>query len=543
MASSPVPYRPSPEERDLYYFGLAGTPKLIARTSCDPWIKPEREIGWRTAQAHKRYATIGQHDIVSKWSTTLVNRFIQSLRGLKWSFFVPIRIGLDEDKEQVRNHPVILLIAVEENSLSWEEGILIASECRNTLQTSQIFDVEVEIQEGRCHDLAASAELERLVDPTMSYNKEPNSILLPLLSFPGYPIAYSEDRRGEGTIGLHVKLHGDASIYGLTCRHVVSADRAPKDHYNDPEESESQSHVQGSVVTFQDCVDRIESFGRDLEAQIKRIGGQKQRWDDYYHFDETKQGLRPSQANLLRLERFAREAVYVNIIMEGLREIENKNDRRIGHLAFHPPMEFSTHKKGYLKDWALIKLDESKFVEGPKNTVFIGNLPRCRQVGMSLLADGIVDGFLSLKGEFPERDHDVNASMIVGKMGAKTGLTFGIRNEVEAIIRKPSRDLGDLYAWKMLIIPLEGDFSAPGDSGSCIFNEWGEVIGLLTSSNGEDFWPEDPGQKVSPNEAAQTNVNELGCKRTKGMDITFADPIQWVFDDIEEFTSRKVELV
>lgn len=42
----------------------------------------------------------------------------------------------------------------------------------------------------------------------------------------------------------------------------------------------------------------------------------------------------------------------------------------IGHVAFMPPLEVS--KQGFLRDWALIRLDLSKYPDPVINKVFIG---------------------------------------------------------------------------------------------------------------------------------------------------------------------------
>ncbi|KAI1141763.1 hypothetical protein F5Y05DRAFT_423457 [Hypoxylon sp. FL0543] len=545
MASSAIPRRPSPEERDLYYYGLAGTPKLIARTSCGAWVKPRHADEPERGQIRKQYATVGEHDIVSKWSTNLVERIVRSLKDIKWSFFVPIRLGLDS--ESSRNYSVVLIIAVEENTLSWERCIEVAARCLDILYANGIVGVEVEIREGRCHDLAASADLERLVDTTKGYRRGMNKCLLPLLSLPGYPIAYSGDRGGYGTLGLHVRLRGDASTYGLTCRHAVSGGRAPMDHYKSAEESAPQYHVQGNKDGFYKCLRQIEDLSKVAEEEIKCLEGKKERWNSFYHLDKSKQHLCPTKLELEDLERLKMELAYAEKLVEGLGKIEDKNSRRIGCLAFHPPMELSSQTKGYTRDWALIKLDESRFLQEPKNAIFIGQkedqLNRGLPIGRRLVGD-----FLTLKTYITECD--MHTPCVVGKMGATTGLTFGKRNEVEAVVRRPSDQLEDQYARQMVIVPLEDEkrFSDKGDSGSCVFNYKGEVIGLLTSSTCEKFWPEDgnrkqhPRQDIALDEATQANANQLSRLPTCGTNITFADPIQWVFDDIKEFTSRDVEL-
>ncbi|KAI2463876.1 hypothetical protein F4781DRAFT_98528 [Annulohypoxylon bovei var. microspora] len=550
MTLSADPQKPSPEERDCYYIGLAGQPKLIARTSCDPWVKPfveeDRWQGLTYVPARKRYSAIHDRDMVSKWSADLAEQIIRSLRGCSWNFFFPIRIGLEHKREQ---YPVILVIAVENDSLSWEDGIPIALECRELLRKHDIHDVEVEIREGRRHFFAASAELESLVNLKRDYGSSPSYQVLPLLSLVGSPIAYLENRPGQGTLGLHVKLHGDESTYGLTCRHVVSRGRPAKDCYKLLPTSEPQYHIQANATTFEDCQWIVEYCIRRDEEMVEDLGGKKRRWEEYYYLDESKSHLCPTAVELYLLEFHTERLACAKKWIDPLRRIEDKSARMIGQLMFHSSMEFSTHQKGYLKDWALIKLDEHKFTESPKNRVFVGsrspdtpprtgplrNLPSLKNIA----ADK--DGILTLTHTYKEDKR----SMDVAKFGATTMLTYGLKTEIEAVVRKPGDLEGHQYAWQMVIIPSTGRFSDRGDSGSCVFNRFGQIMGLLSSSDNAGVWPEDgrrryPGGNISPSRADKSEGKQ--AEVPDGMDITFADPIQWVFDDIERFTSRKVEL-
>ncbi|KAI1208240.1 uncharacterized protein F4807DRAFT_461964 [Annulohypoxylon truncatum] len=553
MASPAEPRKPSPEERDNYYFGLAGTPKLIARTSCNPWVKQTRvEEGWNQSihvPIRKEYDTVDiESDIVAKWSPELVEQLICSLRGCEWSFFFPIRIGLERTIRDSSDFPTILLIAVEDGTLSWDEGINIALGCREVLRLHNIGDVEVEIREGRCHNLAASVELEGLVNPARGFD-EFNKTLLPLLSFPGYPVTYSENRRGQGTMGLHIKLQGDDSVYGLTCRHVVHRDRPAKESYKFSPESEPEYHAQATTETIQDVQYCLGKEIKRMSSYISELATEKQRWEDWYHLDESKSHLRPTEKELQALDWLNDEVAYVKKFIDPLERIEDKDARKIGQLMFHSPLEFSAHQKGYLKDWALIKLDECKFPESPKNAVFVG---AASLDGSNHDADSEFrawlrfskkdeNGFLSLRKSYVS----LRKKMIVCKRGATTGLTLGKKNAVEAVIRKPAGLEGDQYAWQMIIIPLHGRFSAAGDSGSCVFDSQGRIVGLLSSSDDKGDWLRDgrrryPGENISPRRVDKDDGRLEPIP--DGMDITFVDPIQWVFDDIERFTSRKVEL-
>ncbi|KAI0888130.1 uncharacterized protein GGS22DRAFT_198010 [Annulohypoxylon maeteangense] len=498
MASPSTPQKPSVEERDCYYFGLSGQPKLIARTSCDPWVKPiivEAE-GWNgpiQRPARKKYSTIGANSAIAlKWSSDLIAENFYGNKiftTLKWKF-----------------GKVAVTISLPQRSF------------------------------------------ESLVDLTRSL-RQFNRILRPLLSYPGNPVSYYDGRLGQGTMGLYVKLRGDESIYGLTCRHVVCADRPAKDSYKFSEESEPQYHVQANTRTFQDCQYLTGNRIEYLEGKTKFLSLKKQRWDDYYHLDESKAHLRFDDGDLSDLKSRADDLAYGKRFVEPLERLEDKSARKIGQLMFHSSMEFPTHQEGYLKDWALIKLDEDKFSESPKNSIFVGGQ---RPEESPIEGPNIIMAFPDEEkdqNEFMRLKqccYDMNSQRTVFKVGATSGLTVGQKNEVEAVVRKPKDLEGCPYARQVVIITAMGRFSDKGDSGSCVFDERGRIVGLLTSSDNEGVWPSDgrriyPGGNMLPR-LVPTDKGKLE-KIDDGTDITFADPIQWVFDDIERLTSRKVEVV
>jgi hypothetical protein len=61
--SASDPYEPSEDEKALYYYGLRGPPRLVARSSGMRWILDAPRAG----RASKKYfETIGNHDLVFK---------------------------------------------------------------------------------------------------------------------------------------------------------------------------------------------------------------------------------------------------------------------------------------------------------------------------------------------------------------------------------------------------------------------------------------------------------------------------------------------
>lgn len=211
----------------------------------------------------KTYSTVSDHDIVPKWSKDIAPALIVSLEQCPWSCLVPIRIRLHDPaarRSEVlkrRYFPMILLLVVEPDSLTWEHAVSTALRCRGILESHGVFDVEVVVMEGYYVNCATSKEL----DAGVQHNQwrttrmpNTNDEVLPMLSYPGVPVTYLDNPTSQGTVGLHLQLEGKSpTIYGLTCRHVVCSTREDHESY-DPSERTKQHHVQGSERTFADLL-------------------------------------------------------------------------------------------------------------------------------------------------------------------------------------------------------------------------------------------------------------------------------------------------
>ncbi|KAI0441380.1 hypothetical protein F4803DRAFT_576529 [Xylaria telfairii] len=148
------PYKPDNEERDEYFHGLSGSPKLVARTGHNRWTKPlfESELGGtrKIAQYRKHYMALYDREILGKWSTDLSMMIITTLDQCRWSYFLPVQTYMRDDHDNQKGKAAtILLVAVEPASLQWEDGIKIALSCRDIIRKFEMFDIEVEIMEAR----------------------------------------------------------------------------------------------------------------------------------------------------------------------------------------------------------------------------------------------------------------------------------------------------------------------------------------------------------------------------------------------------------
>jgi hypothetical protein len=96
-----------------------------------------------------------------------------------------------------------------------------------------------------------------------------------------------------------------------------------------------------------------------------------------------------------------------------------------------------------------------------------------------------IQGYLdedSLKQAY-SHDEEGQPCYVVAKDGQTTDLTFGRLSTYEAYV---ASELAG-FSWELAIFNLNSEnFSARGDSGSCIFNADGKMVGFLHSAGPKD---------------------------------------------------------
>ncbi|KAI1172418.1 hypothetical protein F4777DRAFT_512575 [Nemania sp. FL0916] len=551
-------HEPSAEERENYYYGLAGKPKLVARTGRDHWVKPHHlRSAWVSypVWSKKYFWPIRDDDeIVSKWSKELATIIVKTLEPYPWSHFFPVKTPLEADdcldEKQIskinEQQPIILLIAILKNSMGWETGIKMAFECLKVLHNHDIF-IEVEVYEGAHQRNAISAELESKIDPIFwspahtIYLSNANKEVLPLLSYSGYAVGYLKDHHKWGTIGLHVTLGRSKKVYGLTCRHVVDSGQPLTRSYDASRKDQRQYHIHGTDSIVAGALENLKDLQTWNEAGLKKLYDKQTRWELSHHMDTSESSRRPTKSYKDTIVLCEATHKYTEELIESVKKVSasTNNERIIGHLAFYPRFEISTRILGYMRDWALIELDKQKYPDGFENKVYLGDLPRTNEFDYRFKRfDGsLVD--LEPRSKHPEEllYHSAEKkSFIVAKRGAASGVSLGTINAIEAVVRGPKPDGGHYASWEMLIIPEggKGKFSEGGDSGSCVFDENCQVVGMVVGSSLVRN-SRVPDGSISPEEDT-----ERGDETT---DITFAVAIDQVFDDIEEFTGSRPRLV
>lgn len=261
-----------------------------------------------------------------------------------------------------------------------------------------------------------------------------------------------------------------------------------------------------------------------------------------HQYDEENAHLKPSSRDTEQRDRLQEEVIYRTKVFDSLQALKDKPCRQIGHLAFHPKFETSSSQPGYLKDWALVEMDPEKFIHGPKNKVLIA-----RDSGLHFMHTEnnrertSSSGFLKLR--LAEPDEEIREPRHVTMEGSTSGLTFGQTSGIEAVLRQPLEDGTSLYFWELLVIP-KGDklhFSKDGDSGSCVFDAKGRVVGLLTGSIDEDPDGAEHGRGVPSDEPKTGGIPNPWTAKFPP-DISFVSPIGSILRGIEEFTGFRPRL-
>ena len=540
--------RPSEDEERYYFCGLAGSPRLIAKTSTTPW-----KIHTDTDSPAKRIATVGDHHIVHTWCPELRAGIVRALSepGLEWDCFCPIRIGVD--KHSARNPVVLLvcLVAPKQGPQPWEPAMRAALRCRALLQEYKVHDVEVEMKQSRFVPMASSATaaLASCIDWTYSQElpvagsrdldmAEINGYVMPLLPFPGCRVEQEKGRSDEpdaaaGTMGLYLRLahteHTEDAeqpappdaIYGLTSRHVAVGKRVA-----------AGQDLRWLISHDNNCSLRMLTGGPSCVYQASA---------DLNYADRLMKALlrisnNPDNPHKRELHDMHRASIgYVEELQNALKQVEeaDSTQRTLGTVAYSPGHGVGTH--GNFKDWALVQMADADrgglllsnkvyMAERVTDAMFRAELAaavdpnQLSSFALSLDADG----FLQLHGRDmppqPPFTGDNRTSHLVAKRGQTTGLRYGITNEIEAVRRTPFGREEPLVSLHLLVVDfVGGHFAEPGDSGSSVFDCTGRVMGIV---DGGDV---NTGENSSP-------------------DVTFVTPIQWILEDMREFTGCEPEI-
>ncbi|KAE9397856.1 hypothetical protein BT96DRAFT_859655 [Gymnopus androsaceus JB14] len=511
---------PSPlseKEAGLYYFGLPSRPVLVARSSTTPWEAP---TGPGAFCQPKELHPVGNHALQEVWEDNLALKLhaLLEVMQVKWTSTDVVRIGNLGESEA----PAILWIGVMPKSLSGDDGVVVASKCRDILVEYDITDIDVEIRESIVTRSAGPKLL------TSTYSDDTADVRDPLTTNLGLPVGSQSTPCAEGTGGFFITEGGSPErLLLVTARHVVlpRGRKSENIHF----QSKDNSAPPYNVMLFSDTSFRryLESLEHkiDLHTSSIEILERRMRW---LETDERANTTLRQEAQFM-LDKLRRETEeHKTLYQDVLTHWATPESRVLGHVVLSPPIKRGAGTEGYTQDWAVIEIDASKInaTNFNGNAIDLGNRFSAAVFSCMMRPDPQnelsftypYDRLLQLKDIIPEEeirrpklDQNGKPCLIVIKRGSTTGLTVGRANGVFSYTREYFQDGEPETSKEWAILQFDsksGAFSAKGDSGAVVVDGLGRMGGLLTGASG-------------------------GTGRDS-LDITYATPISFILKSMEE---------
>ncbi|KAJ6616363.1 hypothetical protein B0H10DRAFT_2176659 [Mycena sp. CBHHK59/15] len=451
-SSSLILLSPSSEmETKFYYAGLPSSPVL--------WKAPTGPEAYRKI---KELRAVGNHALKETWEGNLALKVHALLDSMKvmWTSADVVRIGNTGESSA----PVILWIGVMPASLSGDDGVVVASKCRELLVKYDIADVDVEIRE-------------------------------------------SSAPWTEGTGGFFIAEGGNTERLLLaTARHVVfTPDKNENKHF----ERKNDSQRRYNVTLFGDAAFNkyLEYIKTEIRGKARIAQYQEGRVRAIEGTDDPAANKEHQKAQAdLDEAREAKEKLNT-LYQDVSTHWATPESRVLGHVILSPPINIGVggSSEGYTEDWAVIEIDASK-VDASN---FKGN---AIDLGTRIPADEFTrmmcpnprndhsftypgDRLLMLKGTIPDEemrhptafDQNNDPCLMVIKRGNTTGLTVGRATDICSYARNYYDDDKAETSKEWAILPFNsksGPFSDTGDSGSVIVDGLGRIGGLLTGGAG-----------------------------------------------------------
>ncbi|PFH57500.1 hypothetical protein XA68_14997 [Ophiocordyceps unilateralis] len=348
---------PSEYEKNYYYFGLPSQPRLVARSSTTVWVPPRDERG----MLNKRLRHVGVHTIIDAWnndSAFLRTEIIRTLvdEGADFHAIDLLRSGYEESQSpspetgvttptgDPRNAPVVLLVSVAPQSLSWPAGRRLAVRCWTVLRRHQFEDVHCEIKESRLQSLA--------IAPLLPLTNERTSGLYwrhlrHLSESVGTSIAAADEPFRQGALGLYLRDNHSDDVYALTCRHVCFGPEQGGEILPGFPASLSMSKevVQPGSTTYEELAESLQTLSRDYHLQLDRM--------------EKSQCIMDEDRRLRLMKHHEHHAALVDSALSKFSIREEVQSRVIGEVAY--VRDFALGDHDHLSDWCLIRADPSRF--------------------------------------------------------------------------------------------------------------------------------------------------------------------------------------
>jgi hypothetical protein len=334
----------------------------------------------------------------------------------------------------------------------------------------------------------------------------------------------------EGTLGLYLKTGGSnphsESLWGLTCRHVLHPYENTETAYR------SKPHTDQPITSI------LSPSNSDLE-KIRNTAERKAETFSN-HVARLASGIKsyPEKPQELKeaREKYAIQLKDAQEFAESkLPKWQSQASRVLGYLRYAPAIEVADPVEALdmaepRRDWALIEVNKEKFSKPVTNSVDIvcgvllpnlifNQTVECGVRGLRDDWEADFTGKMDLRQTVPMKelrdpsmvDRHGEPCLLVGKRGTASGMTWGRMNEVKSIVWE-----NNMQSMEWCVLPgfHNGScvaFAEPGDSGSCVFDINGRVVGIIVGGveNG-----------TLPNRIA--------------MDVTYVTPMEWLQQDMKK---------
>ncbi|KAK7966825.1 uncharacterized protein PG986_001102 [Apiospora aurea] len=548
--------------RHLNFVYIRG--KLVVRTNSlsNPWFgNPTQRVGYggRTP-VRKRYVALGTNPDEDVTIITALRPPLPSIATVlksarvPWTWFTGIRIGHKygdpfsgfygvplPDLES--RFPVVLLINVQYGTTF----ALVASATRTVktiLESNGLEEIPVEVRENEVYHHTSrdtyATYVEDIVkdeywkppahDPLQPLSKRLLP-LLPTLSWEVMKTASNEESAKRGIAGPFMNLEGVEGLFATSCRHVLLPQ--PQGPYATNHFERTGFEVsQGSPETVARL---LRKFNYDMDSFKREYPKAEDRVKAFGDWLETLSGPKPEEP-----DGFERDEVstvrYLEDIIAVLSSVHDEPvPGRPGDVITGTGL--AKRKVGFV-----CAAPEIRTLTRPFDWDFPNEMP-ATNFGLYFDLPGEVKangGFLHMTGYLAGTSDDITTKGTSGlpcdrvvKRGAKTGLTLGVTNGIEACVREgavaengPGSHGTGVCSWKMLVIPFPGrmQFSAPGDSRAAVLSQSGVFMGQVVSGgpkHKDEYRGEQPSFDV---------------------DVTFIDMAWTIVDGIERLTGKRPKL-
>lgn len=434
--------------------------------------------------------------------------------GASWTAIDVLRAGYLGHQDGFQ---AVLFISVVPNSTDWPQGHAIATGAQSILISHDIYNITCEVKESQVHCLTSQDMRVKLLQGPL---REPYSDHKHKLSDQiGTGIASKATPAKEGTKCIYVtggeSHHGSQNnnkatkgVFTLTCRHICLPTTDTDEYLPCSSSTVAQAMIQPGEASFTKTLANIKMNNADLAALAHKVK------------HSTKLD---SETKLERLDSINTQVHNSQQMLDEFESRKTVDSREFGRVVYARGMDVHTT---FLTDWALVSLDpegHQESIVNLRNRVYVGNINLremfMEQQRMVSFAQPDVDGVITLAKDIlpvSEMEHPTalntedEPTLIVGKSGHGSGLTWGLSNGVKSLVRHPSSQHYDVYSDEWCIVGADGllgsAFSTGRDSGACVWDVQGRIGGMNTAGN-------------SANAVA--------------MDVTYATPMQWILEDMK----------